>query len=226
MKNLITYIFIFVLTMPLLQCAPNKRIISNKDTNSITNLVIFPNYSKIDVIESRDKRIRSDAFSKDSENEIRNQLAMYIPSNVSTKYMECDSTLEEEIINANIQLIKRVKSSFTPGKAAVPEYLLNVLDSLGENYGLFLFHGGFTRSEKNFKTEYIRRKVIGVASLGFYNTEPNSTYSVMIGILIDKQRKRVSMYKELYWQNRNPNEEVVIRPQVRDIILSYFQEAK
>lgn len=224
MKNTITYIFIFVLSMALLQCSTNRRVISNKDSTKITNLIVFPNYSKIDVIESNDKRIRSDAFSQESENEIRNQLAKYIPSHVSTKYLECNSNLEEEIINANIKLIKSVKGAMTPEKVSIPEYLLNVLDSLGENYGLFLYHGGFTRSEENLKTEYFKRKVIGIASLGIYNTEPNRTYSVMIGILIDKQRKRVSMYKEIYWRNRNPNEEVVIRPQVRDIILSYFLE--
>lgn len=190
----------------------------------IKDLIVFPPYSIIDVIETRDKRMRSEAFSQKAENEIKNHLVKYIPSSINSKYLECDSSLKEKIIIANMKLIKTVKGSLVPGKVAVDGYLTELLDSLDNNYGLFLFHVGFTRTKENLKNEYIRRKELGLVSLGFYNTEPNSTYSIMIGILVDKQRKRISMYKELYWRNRNPNEEVVIRTQVRDIILSYFQQ--
>ena len=46
----------------------------------------------------------------------------------------------------------------------------------------------------------------------------------MIGVLVDRKRNRISMYKELYWRNRNPSEELVIRTQIRDIILTYFEK--
>jgi len=223
MKPGITIIYLFLLPITFLQCTQTKRVMNNKDGNMVTTLVIFPTHSEVDVIETRDKRVKSEALSEEAANEINAQLVKYIPSNINTKYLECDSQLQKEIANSNIKLIKAVKTALNPDKVVVPDFLLHVLDSLGENYGLFLYHGGFTRSYGNITTEYTRRKIIGVASLGFYNTEPNSTYSIMIGILIDKKRKKISMYKELFWRNRDPNEEVVIRSQVRDIILTYFQ---
>ncbi|MEO6454795.1 MAG: hypothetical protein ABIN97_12015 [Ginsengibacter sp.] len=223
MKLKFSYIYLFLLPIFFWECSPGKRTFNNKDGSSIGTLLIFPNYSNIKVIEIGDKQVRSESFSQDAENEIRGQLIKYIPSTVKTKYLECNDKLGEEIVNSNIHLIRAVKGSSFPSKVNAPKFLLNILDSLGENYGLFIFQSGFTRTLENLKKQYFKRKTIEIASLGIYDTEPNSSYSIMIGVIVDKKRGKVSMYKELYWRNRNPNEEVVIRSQVRDIILSYFQ---
>lgn len=192
----------------------------------VQRLLVFPVHSQIDIIERRDKRMVSDRFSAESETEIQNQLNHYIPSGIHTAYLNCESKLDEDMRNAGMQLVKAVKRAAFPKKVEPPALLLKMLDSLKEDYGLFVFHAGFTRTPANFRNEYARRQTIAAASLGLYNTEPNETYSVMIGIIINKEAKRVSMYKELYWRNRDPNETVVIRSQIRDIILSYFQSSK
>lgn len=226
MNQKLTYFYFVFIAISFLQCTQPKRAMSNKDGHLIENLVIFPIYSKIDIIENQDKRITSEIFSSDAEIKIKNQLEKYIPSNINKNFLAGQIELEEQIIKSNVQLIKTYKGAIFQKTVEVPEFLLNILDSLGKDYSLFIFHRGFTRTPENLKTQYIKRRTAALASLGFYDTEPNSAYSVMIGVLIDKKRKRISMYKELYWRNRNPNEEVVIRSQIRDLILGYFQNSK
>ncbi len=199
---------------------------SKGDGELIKSLVIFPVYSKIQVIEKGDQLITSESFSYNAEVEIKNKLAVYIPSQVNRRFFACEKELEEELIKTNAQLIRTSQKALLLSKVEIPEVLLNLLDSLGEDYGLFIFHRGFTRTPENLKTQYIKRRTAATASLGIYDTEPNSAYSIMIGLLIDKKRKRISMYKELYWRNRNPNDEFVIRAQIRDLILGYFQNPK
>ena len=211
------------LPIVFLECSPPKKALSNKDSNLVQNLLIFPTYSKISVIEKGDKRVKSESFSGEAESEIKTQLINYIPSAVTKKFLESDSTLKENINTSGIKLIKSLKASLSPRKVEVPGFLLNILDSLDQDYGLLIVQDGFTRTSGNLKTQYIKRKEIALATLGFYNTEPNSSYSVMIGVLIDKKRKQISLYKELYWRNKEPNDKFVIRSQIRDIILYYFQ---
>ena len=226
MKQGAVYFYCVLMSMSFLQCHRPRLAMSRKDGHLVKQLLIFPVHSQIDIIEQRDKRVVSGIFSAASETGIKKELDHYIPSGIHTAYLNCGGKQEEEIRNAGIQLVKTVKRAAFVKKVEPPDLLLKMLDSLKEDYGLLVFHGGFTRTSSNFRTEYARRRTLAVASLGLYNTEPNETYSVMIGMVINKRTKRVSLYKELYWRNRDPNETVVIRSQIRDIILSYFQASK
>lgn len=145
-------------------CSAGKRTFNNKNGKSITTLLIFPGYSTIEIIKAGDKHIRNESFSQEAENEIKSQLIKYIPSTVQTKYLECNDKLREEIANSGINLINTIKGSFSPGKINAPNLLLNVLDSLGENYGLFIYHGGFTRTPENLEKQYFKLKMLGVAT--------------------------------------------------------------
>ena len=119
-------------------------------------------------------------------------------------------------------MIKSVRKSVFPIRAKIPDLLLHIIDSLGHDYGLLIIQDGFTRTPANYRNQTIKRTALTATSLGLYNTTPNLSYAVMIGILIDKKRRDVSLYKELYWRNKDPNDENVIRAQIREILLYYF----
>ncbi len=219
---------LLLLCLPALftQCAINKRVVSNKDSNLVDSLLIIPVYSNISIVTKGDKVATSEMFSIDAEDLIEKQLKKYIPTTVSTKYLEQNDPLKPAVIPAYMKLIKSIKISLMPDSVKVPEEILIALDSLHQNYALFVYQYGFTRTVENFKNQYIKRRAINVTTLGIYNTVPNSSYSTMIAVLVDKNRKKISMYKELYWRNKNPIDEVVIGTQLRDIILTYFNSYK
>lgn len=225
MKLQVSVICLLLIGVIFSQCNPSRRIFNEKDSYLVNRLLVFPVHSQIAVIEKGDKKTNDENLSSEAETEIKDQLKKFIPVSLSTNYLECKKEKKEEIIQSIIQLIKTTKSAISPQYVRVPDMLLNVLDSLGENYGLLIFQEGFTRTQKNLMNQQIKRRAIAYASLGIYDTTPNESYSVMIGVLIDKKNNRLSMYKELYFRNRDPNEEVVIRSQIRDIILSYFQDS-
>jgi hypothetical protein len=205
-------------------CSGSKNFVHSGDTQAIKSLLIFPVYSQIEVIENRDKRIKSDFFSSGAEAQIYKELEKYIPSDVRKIYPEFNDDLEPGIINSTIKLSRTARSSLSPKSVKIPALLLQVLDSLHEDYGLIILQAGFTRTRENEKIQYMRRRTTAFATLGFFDTEPNKSYSVMSGIILDRRNKKLLMYKELGFPNRNPNEEVVIRTQLRDIILSCFQK--
>ena len=226
MKTSSCIFLISIIATSFIQCAAHKRAIINKNSSPVTSILIFPICSQIDVVEKKDQKIRSETLSSASEAAIKKHLDKYIPEDVKKYYFECNEQHQVEIINTNFQLIKSVKRAVVIKNTKVPEYLLEILDSMKEDYGLFIFHEGFTRTQVNLEKEYTRRYMLGFETAGFYRTEPNAAYSVMIGLLIDRKKRQVAMYKELYWRNRDPNEEVVVRSQVRDIILWYYQNVK
>lgn len=223
-----TYTIFFLIFLPLFFCKCNstKKAISNYDSNQIKDLLIFPIYAKIDVIASGDKRTKSETLSSQNESSITTLLEKYIPDSIKKQFLVCNDSLKEEISKSGISLIKSIKISLLPKTIDVPNSLFKVLDSLNKDYGLFILNAGFTRTPENLVKQYIVRKEISIASLGFYNTEPNKSYSIMIGVLIDKKRRKISYYKELYWKNRNPNESLVLNSQLRDIMLYYFQTTR
>jgi hypothetical protein len=228
MKLRFCNLFLFFLPLALLSCTSPKKMargteIISKNQDSVQNLLIFPTCSYIEVIEKRDTRVNSYRFSSEAENEIYNRLVEFLPASLDKQFMQNDSLLRESIASSGIRLIKSLKKSFNAQKARVPDYLLQVLNAQGQDYGLLILQVGFTRTPDNYKKEYIRRQDLGWTTLGIYTTEPNSSYSTMFGLLIDKKRKRVVKYKELSWRNKDPNDKYIIRTQVRDIILTSFQ---
>lgn len=205
-------------------CASSKNFSNTKKNEPIKSLLIFPVYSEISVIEKRDKRIKSDFFSEGAEAQIYKELEKYIPSGIHKSSPAFGNELEAGIIKSNINLLRAIRASLSPGSLKPPALLLHVMDSLNEDYGLIILQDGFTRTPENEKTQYKRGRNTAFATLGFFDREPNKAYSVMSGIIIDRQNKKLAKFKTLSFPNRNPNEEVVIRSQIRDIILSWFDQ--
>ncbi len=204
------------------QMARGTEIITG-NIDSLQNLLVFPICSNIQVIEKRNELVASDHFSREAENEIYNRLVEYIPSTLPGQFMQNDSILKDNVASSAFRLIKSLRKSLNPKRARVPEYLLQILDAQGQDYGLLMIQVGFTRTPDNYKKEYIRQQNLDWARLGIVSVEPNVAYSTMFGLLIDKKRKRVIKYKELKWRNKDPNDKFIIRSQVRDIILTSFQ---
>jgi hypothetical protein len=223
MRTIFFTICLFLLNL-LTGCSGSKNFSTAKKDQAIKSLLIFPVYSQIDVIEKRDKRIKSAFFSAGAEAQIYKEFEKYIPSEIHKVNPDFDDDLETAIINSSIKLVQTIRSSLSPSNVKVPALLLHILDSLHEDYGLIILQAGFTRTPENEKNQYIRRKNTALATLGFFDKEPNKSYSVMSGIIINRQNKNPAKFKELSFRNRNPNEEVVIRSQIRDIILSFFSD--
>ena len=223
MKRLTLLPLLLILSIVLLQCNPPQRLtFSDKKASSVNRLVIFPVVSLIGTINDKDKVQESLFLSQEAEKQVIKNLKVFLPANITTKYLVLDSATDEQVKEVNINLIKRLHSSPLIRRMPAPAYTLKILDSIEEPYGLFIFHGGFTRTDENYKAEYLKRRSMSLATLGFYNTVPNEAFSIMTGMLVDREQKTIAMYKELNWRNRDPKEEVVIRSQIRDIILTYF----
>ena len=223
-KNYVTRpLFIFTLiftTCILWSCSTTQQAFRNNYNDWNSKVLILPAYANIQVIETGNKLKRSKSASEESATEISAQERKYIPSSVQAKYVEPDAKLLEEIANSGMmKTIREINSVHNRSKISVPKILLKILDSLKEDYGLFIYQVGIMRTFENLKNKYYLRKVIGVPSFGVYN----SSCSVMIGILIDNKKQKVIKYKELYLDNRDPNERFVISFQVRQLIESCFQ---
>ena len=214
-------LFLFLLVV-FSGCFTPKRALRRDDSHAVDSLIIFPTYSSVSLIEKGDKLVKDEAFSEEAEDKIKAGLLKYIPNPVTKRFMEVGPMLEKNIYEAGIKLIKSVRKSGFPIRAKIPDFLLHIIDSLGHDYGLLIIQDGFTRTPANYRNQTIKRTALTATSLGLYNTTPNFSYAVMIGILIDKKRRDVSLYKELYWRNKDPNDENVIRAQIREILLYYF----
>jgi hypothetical protein len=121
-----------------------------------------------------------------------------------------------------VQLIKKARKSIVIKNVSIPEFLISIMDSCGYDNCLFIFQNGFARTPDNFSKQYYRRKLLSLKTLGLYETTPKISASVMVGLAINKKTKKISLFKELDWTNRDPMESNVIKAQVRDIVLGYF----
>jgi hypothetical protein len=218
-------LFLFIASLscnPITRIAQGKEIISDEQ-DSISNLLVFPAYSNIGIVEQRDYGVDDKALADKAEHEIGALLSEFLPSDMEKKFILSDEITRENLAASGKRLVKSLKKSFNPKKAKVPEYLLQILEERDQDYGLFIMQIGFTRTYENMSKEVLRRRDLGMATLGIYNTYPYSSYSAMFGFLIDRKKKSVIRYKELRWPNKEPNDKYIIRAQVRDIILTSFQ---
>lgn len=182
--------------------------------------------AEINVIYRGDKHEKSELFSEMASQEITRQLNNILPDTISVSQFNTDANHLKEISNTAIQLIKSTESGKTIKGLKVPELLLHQLDSANQDFGLFIFIIGFTRTKENLTKEYIRRQGISLATLGLYQTVPNSAYSTMIGFIVDRKNKNLAMYRKIKWNQRDPTDKLVVKSQLRDLLMRYFQSAK
>lgn len=218
--------FIAILLAPFfIQSVPvNKINCSYKDSSDVNELLLLPICSSIGFIEKGNQVSESIPLSQLAESEIRTQVLTFMPSHIKKRSVEFDSATESEIYKSGIKLIKTLRNAPVRSRVKAPPHFVNILDSLHELRGLFILQIGFTRSEKNFQSQFVKRRVLNLATLGIYNTIPNESYSAIIGVLINRDTKEIEKYKEVKMRNRDPNEKVVIRQQIRDIIGSFFNQ--
>lgn len=185
--------------------------------------MILSPLTEIDIINTKDQLQKSETFSSTAEIQIKKQLNDFIPDNIASVPFYCDADMQKNIDSVSVVLIKTVKRSSPVNRVKVPELFFTILDSAKQDYGLIILHTGFSRSEENLVNQYIRHHTEAIATLGLINRVPNKSYSTMIGLIVDRRNRKIAMYKELYWRNRDPNQKVVIKSQLRDVLLSYFQ---
>lgn len=217
-----TILFLTLITVIFPHCSQPKNATSRGGRTDIQNLLILPIYADIEVIENKDKGIRNEVQSAATEIKITKYLENHIPASVDKIFLSCNDLQKKVILDTTIQFMTRFRKAKFHNGIKSPKVLTETLDSLHKDYGLLVFHGGFTRTPENFKTEYIRRHNISLYSLGFYDTYPYNSYSLMICMLLEKETGRVVKYKELKWPNKDPNAAIVIWAQIQDLISSFF----
>lgn len=222
MKTIFTILFLASTTVIFSHCAQPKNAISRGVRTDIQNLLILPIYSDIEVIENKDRGIRNEVLSAAIENKITKHLENHIPASVDKIFLHFNDSQKKTILDTSMQFIARFRKAKFRNGIKLPQVLSKILDSLNKDYGLLVLHGGFTRTPENFKTEYIRRHNISLYSLGFYDTYPYNSYSLMICMLLERKTGKVVKYKELKWPEKDPNAAIVIWAQIQDLISSLF----
>ena len=220
------YTLLILLIALTFGCGTTEYLTSKRNINEVKHILLFPPITEINVIYRGDKHEKSDLFSDIASQEIVRQLKIILPDTIGVSQFDTDSNHLKEINNTAIQLIKSTESGRTIKGLKVPELLLHQLDSTNHDFGLFIFIIGFTRTKENLTKEYIRRQGISLATLGFYQTVPNSSYSTMIGFIIDRKNKSLAMYRKIKWKERDPTDKLVVKSQLRDLLMRYFQSAK
>lgn len=63
-------------------------------------------------------------------------------------------------------------------------------------------------------------------SFGNIDYVPYKEGSMVIGFIVDRKNKNLAYYKKIIWEERDPTEKIVIKSQLHDLMMSYFQNAK
>jgi len=222
MRNKFYNPYLIVLMIFVCQCSGPKLILNPKEGKSIKDLLVFPVYSEISVIAKGNKFVRSDSFSTIAEQRIRSQMQNYFPSRINKYFLQNDQHFDAEVSKYAYQLIKNLKTGTSVYRMDPPPFLLQVLDSLKQDFGLFVLQLGFTRTPDNLISQYIKGQNLTIATLGFLNYEPTKSYAAMLGFVINRFERKVIMFRDIRWPLRDPNDDLVVKVQVRDIILGFF----
>jgi hypothetical protein len=207
-------------------CGTTEYLTSKRNISEVKHMLLFQPVAEISVIYNGDNYEKSEQFSDIASHEIVRQLNIILPDTIGISQFITDSIHQNEINNSAIQIIRSVEGGGSIKGLKVSELLLHQLDSTNQEFGLYIFIVGFTRTKENLTKQYMRRKGIGLATLGFYQTVPNSSYSTMIGFIIDRKNKNLAMYRKIQWNQRDPTDKLVVKSQLRDLLMRYFQSAK
>ncbi|MEO6548070.1 MAG: hypothetical protein ABIN94_08725 [Ferruginibacter sp.] len=225
MRRLPFYSLLTLFIALIYGCGTTEYLTSKRNINEVKNIVVFPPVTEISVIYKKDNPEKSELFSDMASKEIDLQLKAILPGTKRYYQFHSDSS-QKEIIHTAIQLMNSVEGGRSIRGIKIPELLLQQLDSINEDFGLFVFFSGFTRAKENLTKEYVRRQGMALATIGIYQTVPNSAYSIMICFIVDRKNKNLAMYRKTKWKLRDPTDKLVVKSQLRDLLMRYFQSAK
>ena len=221
MKMIYTIVLV-VLSIFSLHTTPayGQEQIVKKD--ELENILIFPVLSEVGIIKNRDEGIRLKDLSVATEKQIIEHLGNYMPAEAKSSFLTYGEFEKQIIYDSCVHLINEYLKAQFPKRFKSPKFLLDILKTEQKDYGLFLYHGGYTRTTENLKKEIARVKKLSLYTLGFYGRETYETYSLMICILFERKTGKVVKYEVLRFPDKNPNIPYIIRTQIRHLLALVF----
>ena len=226
MQKYFYYINITLAIIFLCSCNTTKQLTSNRKKSEVNRLLILPPITEISIINKGNNLEKSFTFSKEAAKEITNQVKNIIPDSIKFSQLITDTAQFQEIFKSVSGIIKIVEQRRTIKGIIIPAILLHLLDSTNQDFCLGIWEIGFTRTTDNYVKQYQKSRIVQVATLGGLNYVPNKSYSIMICFIIDRKNKNLAFYRKSRWRERDPIEKMVIRSQLHDLIMRYFQSAR
>lgn len=188
----------------------------------IQHLLIFPPISEIKVIKTHNKLETDTILSNHVRDGINIQVKSIVPDSIKSTQLKSDETQLQELSKAFADVIEIAENKFKPKVIKAPEFLLNVLDSTNQDFGLCIFNRGFIRTDQNQSNEYTKSMGLNFFTLGTYAFVPNKSFSIIVCFIVDRRQKTFRFYDKSMWRERNPTEKIVIKSQLHHLLMSYF----
>jgi len=196
-------------------------VAKNKNINS---LAILPVIAEINLVDNKNELDYNPDLSDYAIEQIKLHYKKCIPDSVATEQIAYSANVDTpSFYNAVEGIVSAMKSYKNLNDVAIPAELLELLAPAKSNYGLCIVSAGFTRTARNYKKQYIKLREANVLSLGLYNMIPIQSYSLMICFIIDKSSKKLVYYKRVLSKERDPSESAVLKSQLYDAMMSYYQ---
>jgi len=221
-------LFIVLLLVVFFQrCTPSKlQMSSGRKVDEISNLLILQPFAQIGLISRGNKPEPDISLSNKAIKEIEFQVKNLVPRHIRVSQLytlKGKDSLIQSAINAIVNQVERAKDiRFID----IPETLLHVLDSTKHDYCLGIAEVGFARSEENYNKQYDKGSMTQFVTLGMYGFVPYKSSSTMVCFIVDRKNNNIAFYGRDTWKETNPNERIVIKAHLDDLITKYFMGAK
>jgi hypothetical protein len=216
------YLTVIVLLCNILlnACGTTKQVHPDK----INHLLILPFVVEISEINKGSRLENSPVLSRAVNIEILQEVRALVPPSIQTTVLESDDLQYEKISAAVITMIRSVEGKqHRLENVNVPDKLMQVLDSAGQDHALCVFNKGFTRTDANFSKRLRLNTGVNIFSLGHLNFPPAKSYSNMVALVIERKSKTIRYYQKNLWIQRDPSETLSRRTQVRHLFMRYAQ---
>jgi len=209
-------------------CKGPKQFISKRSVKDVKSILLVGPFTDVRTIVTGNKQEFDYSLSFEVYSEMDRQIRMLIPEDVKVKTVTSDSATQINILNAAEKIIKDIeKKRKAIKKVIIPDALLNITDSPKQDFCFVILESGFARSYNNFANHLLyNRAAVNLLSFGNIDYVPYKEGSMVIGFIVDRKNKNLAYYKKIIWEQRDPTEKIVIKSQLHDLMMSYFQNAK
>jgi hypothetical protein len=188
---------------------------------------MFSPIADIRVIQKGNNRDVDTVLSSKIAQEITIQAKNIITDSVNTIQLKTNESQSEEIAMAIFRIISTCETQLSKTKFVnIPDILITILDSLNQDYGLFIVYQGFTRTEDNQRNQYILKRELSFYTLGLIDLVPIKSSAAMVCFIIDRKNKKVRHYLKSLSADRDPTVPLTIKSMVYHSLMSYFQVEK
>ena len=214
---------VFILT----GCGNSKHFVSKDSAGQIREILLAGPFTSVAIIEKGNNQEIDNTISQEVLNEMNNQIATAIPDSIQVQRLKADSALESDILSQSHKIINAIRQKISVKRVEIPGRLIEIMDSVHQDFCFIILEGGLTRTKANYiKQLYYTRPAVSMISLGYLDYIPYRQNSGVIGFIIDRKRKQLAYFKKIVWPDRDPTEKIVIKGQLHDLMMSYFQLAR